>query len=99
MGVNIEAVKQAIALPDFQQTALLEIALTHRSYTNEHPDLIALSPQKQEREYRRLALLGDAILGAVVTDYLYHRFPDLEQGTLSPLKSDLVDRKKLSEFA
>lgn len=99
MGVNIEAVKFAIALPDFQQTALLEIALTHRSYTNEHPDLIALSPQKQEREYRRLAFLGDAILGAVVTDYLYHRFSALEQGTLSPLKSDLVDRKKLSEFA
>jgi dsRNA-specific ribonuclease len=99
MGVNIEAVKFAIALPDFQQTALLEIALTHRSYTTEHPDLIGLSPQKQEREYRRLALLGDAILGAVVTNYLYHLFPDLEQGTLSPLKSDLVDRKKLSEFA
>lgn len=99
MGVNIEAVKIALALPDFQQTALLEIALTHSSYTNEHPDLIALSSQRQEREYRRLALLGDAILGAVVSDYLYHRFPALDQGTLSPLKSDLVDRKKLSEFA
>lgn len=36
MSINIEAVKFAIAFPDFQQTALLEIALTHPSYVYEN---------------------------------------------------------------
>lgn len=100
MSVNIKTISEALGIPNFNRTDLLDIALTHRSYTNEHHNLIQLPPTQHEIEYRRLALLGDAILGAIVTDYLYHRCPTLDKGALSSLKSHkLVTRVKLSEFA
>jgi dsRNA-specific ribonuclease len=43
--------------------------------------------------------LGDAIIGAVVTDYLYEQYLDLTQGELTQIKQQLVNKVKLSEFA
>jgi dsRNA-specific ribonuclease len=97
--LNIEAVKQAIGIPDFKRTELLEIALTHPSHTYEKRHLTQQQKELQEREYRRLAILGDAILGAVVIDYLHQQYPDLNQGRLTNLKSNLVSQKRLAEFA
>jgi len=99
MTVNIEAVKKAIAIPDFDQIKLLEIALTHSSYIYENPSLNRQQQDLQEREYRRLAILGDSILGAVVIDYLHEKFHNLNQGELTLWKSDLVRRNKAYEFA
>jgi dsRNA-specific ribonuclease len=100
MIVNIEAVKNAIGIADFNRTDLLEIALTHPSYIYENQNLNRQQQIQQEREYRRLAILGDGILNAVVIDYLYHRFPNLNQGALTNnWKNSLLSRKKLSEFA
>ncbi len=56
MGVNLEAVKVAIALPNFQQTALLEIALTHPSYIYEDSKLNREQQDQKERQYRRQAI-------------------------------------------
>lgn len=99
MTIDIEAVKKAIAIPDFKQTKLLEIALTHSSYIYENPSLNRQQQDLQEREYRRLAILGDSILGAVVIDYLHQNFQNFSQFTLTDCKSKLVSRENAYEFA
>lgn len=99
MSIDIEAVKWAIALPEFTRTDLLEIALTHPSKVYENNNLNRQQKDQQEREYRRLAILGDAIFGAAVVDYLHRYFPKLNQGTISQWKSYLVSRKQAYEFA
>lgn len=100
MSVNIEAVKNAIGIANFNRTDLLEIALTHPSHIYENQNLNRQQQVQQEREYRRLAILGDGIFNALVIDYLYHRFPNLNQGALTNnWKNSLLSRKKLSEFA
>ncbi|MBD2387063.1 NACHT C-terminal helical domain 2-containing protein [Cylindrospermum sp. FACHB-282] len=98
MSINIEAAKQAIGIPDFQRTDLLEIALTHPSQiygTNKNQQ----QKDQQNLNYRRLAILGDAILGAVVVDYLYDSFDGFNQGNITDIKSQIVRRDKCYEFA
>jgi dsRNA-specific ribonuclease len=99
MSLNIEAIKKAIGIENFKQVDLLKIALTHSSYIYENRNLNRQKQDLQEREYRRLAILGDSILGAVVIDYLYNHFPNLNQGALTNWKSNLVERKKAYEFS
>lgn len=89
-NVDVEAVKVAIGISDFGQTELLETALSYRP--NE-------SSAGQEVNYKRLSLLGGAIFGAVVTDYLYREYPELDCDAISTLKARLADNQKLSEFA
>jgi dsRNA-specific ribonuclease len=98
-SLDVEAVKVAIDFPDFQNTKLLEIALTHCSYTNDCRGDISESLAWQDIKYKRLALLGSVILPAVVTDYLYRKYPDLDRDSISILKSRLVDKENLAEFA
>ncbi|EGK83867.1 ribonuclease III [Microcoleus vaginatus PCC 9802] len=97
--VDIEAVKTAIDISSFQQTKLLEIALNCRYNTSDYPDRPEESPAWQEVKYKRLSLLGGAIFGAVVTDYLYREYPELAPDAISTLKARLADPKKLAEFA
>ncbi|HCF27252.1 MAG TPA: hypothetical protein DEV81_08625 [Cyanobacteria bacterium UBA11049] len=107
MSIDIEAVKKAIGIPEFTRTDLLEIALTHPSkiYHNDdnlnrqQQDLNRQQQDQQEREYRRLAILGDAMLSAAVVDYLHQYFPNLNQGAITQRKSHLVSRKQCYEFA
>lgn len=77
---------------------LIEISLMHPSYLYES-DIDREKKDLQEKEYRRLAHLGDAIIGAIVTDYLYEEFPELEKGGLTEVKQLLVDKVQLSQFA
>ncbi|MEP6488962.1 ribonuclease III [Microcoleus vaginatus GB2-A3] len=98
-NVDIEAVKAAIDIPSFQQTKLLEIALNCRYYTSDYSDRPEESPAWQDVKYKRLSLLGGAIFGAVVTDYLYREYPELAPDAISTLKARLADPKKLAEFA
>ncbi|MEG4517570.1 MULTISPECIES: ribonuclease III domain-containing protein [unclassified Microcoleus] len=98
-NVDIEAVKAAIDIPSFQQTKLLEIALNCRYSSSYYSDRPEESPAWQEVKYKRLSLLGGAILGAVVTDYLYREYPELDPDAISTLKASLADPKKLAEFA
>ncbi|MEG4486721.1 ribonuclease III domain-containing protein [Microcoleus sp. D2_18a_B4] len=97
--VDIEAVKAAIDLSSFQQTKLLEIALNCRYSTSYYSDRPQESPAWQEVKYKRLSLLGAAIFGAVVTDYLYREYPELDPDAISTLKARLADPKKLADFA
>jgi ribonuclease-3 len=76
----------------FNNQNLLQQALTHRSYLNEHfeDDL---------RDNERLEFLGDAVLDFIAADMLYERFPELPEGDLTRLRSALVRTEALAEFA
>lgn len=99
MDINIEAVKKAINIANFNHTELLEIALTHPSYIYEDRNLNSQQKDKQECDYRRQAILGDAILNAVVVDYLHENDSTLNQGKITDFKNNLVSREKACEFA
>ncbi len=79
-------------LPDFHDPSLLERALTHRSYLNEHPGLAL-------EDNERLEFLGDAVLDFVTGAWLYNRFPELPEGRLTSLRAALVKTDTLAEFA
>src|SRR6266480_2919165 len=72
----------------FKNTALLDEALTHKSYAMEGGGHIPFN--------ERLEFLGDSILSAAVAHYLFNRYPDVDEGRLSQLKSMLVSRPSLT---
>ena len=69
---------------------LLELAFTHRSYAYEN---------NLDSNNERLEFLGDAVLGSVVTEELYLRYPELDESKLSPLRSGIVNMRALAEIA
>ncbi len=77
--------------PRFKNQALLDCALTHRSYVNEHHDII--------EDNERLEFLGDAVLEFVVSEELYQHYPELSEAQLTRLRSKLVDEPQLAQFA
>ena len=76
----------------FRDKHLLENALTHSSYANEHREAGAHSNE-------RLEFLGDSILGLVVADHLYRTRPDLPEGDLTRIRAALVCESSLVEVA
>jgi ribonuclease-3 len=70
--------------------AMLERALTHRSFAYEHGGL----PTNE-----RLEFLGDSVLGLVVTDTLFHRHPDLPEGQLAKLRAAVVNMRALADVS
>ena len=75
----------------FENTALLENALTHSSCANESRGRL--------NSNERLEFLGDSILGMVVADYLYRTHPDLPEGELTRTRASLVCEESLVEVA
>ena len=69
---------------------LRELALVHRSYSYEHDHV----PNNE-----RLEFLGDAVLGVVVTDYIYSTFPEMPEGQLAKLRAATVSAASLAEVA
>ncbi len=67
----------------FKNIALLENALTHSSYANEHR-------WKKLESNERLEFLGDAVLGMVVADHLFRNYPHVPEGELTRLRASLV---------
>jgi ribonuclease-3 len=82
--VTASRLEQALAYT-FQDRALLQLALTHRSYSSPHNE--------------RLEFLGDAILNAVIARRLFERFPLLPEGDLSRLRANLVRQDSLHQLA
>ncbi|MFB2556457.1 ribonuclease III [Herbiconiux liangxiaofengii] len=70
--------------------ALLDLALTHRSYSYEHGGI----PTNE-----RLEFLGDSILGQAVTVMLYTTFTELDEGELAKRRASLVSTVALAEIA
>lgn len=76
----------------FRRISYLQQALIHSSYVNERPQLGLTSNETLE-------FLGDAVLGLVITEYLYKHFPKFSEGKLSILKSMLVSEPTLADIA
>lgn len=71
---------------------LWEIALTHRSYANEEGRL-------GHENYERLEFLGDAVVELVVSEHLYHRFPEAAEGELAKMRASVVRADSLAKAA
>lgn len=77
---------------DFHDPALLEEALCHSSYANEHRTA-GLSSNE------RLEFLGDSVLGFVSAEWLFAQHPDLPEGDLTRIRAALVCEQSLYEVA
>ncbi len=69
--------------------SIFQQAITHKSLRNSGDD----------SSNERLEFLGDAILDAVIAEYLYQRFPNEDEGYLTKIKSKVVSRKTLADIA
>ena len=76
----------------FRDPALLQAALYHSSYANEHRGAHIASNE-------RLEFLGDAVLGFVTAEHLYKKHPDLPEGDLTRIRAALVCEESLHEVA
>lgn len=76
----------------FKNKKLIIQALKHRSF-------LSVTNESRLLSNERLELLGDAVLGMVVTEYLFTKFPSKEEGELTTIKSLLVSRKILARIA
>lgn len=74
----------------FNDDSLLDLALAHRSWCAEN-DQVASN--------ERLEFLGDAVLGMVVADDVYRRYPELPEGSLAKLRAGVVNATTLAEVA
>lgn len=77
----------------FSNLRLLDLAFTHKSYSHE------LTGDARRLSYEALEFLGDSILGFVISDHLFHQFPDLSEGELSKIKSFLVSTRQLHSLS
>jgi ribonuclease III len=75
----------------FSNKKLLEEALTHRSWVNEH--------KGERRSNERLEFLGDAVLELIISRVIYDRFPDKEEGYMTALRANLVNTTHLAKVA
>ncbi|HIY26263.1 MAG TPA: ribonuclease III [Candidatus Acutalibacter pullistercoris] len=73
----------------FRDKSLLETALTHSSFANEH----------KCKSYERLEFLGDSVLGFVTAQYLFENFPQLPEGKLTKTRAALVCERSLCGFS
>jgi len=77
----------------FHNPELLGHALTHTSYANEYFQSTGTYISNNER----LEFLGDVVMGAIVSTYLFEKFPDFPEGKLSKIRSCIVCESSLSD--
>jgi ribonuclease-3 len=82
----------------FRDPALLEAALTHPSALNQIGGPEGAQDVKA-RDYERLEFLGDRVLGLLIADMIFRRFPTEREGALALRHSALVRRETLSQVA
>ena len=70
---------------------LYQLALTHSSYNGD--------ANTKHHDYEKLEYIGDAVIGFVVADLIFNLHPDMDVGTMSKLRSHLVQTKGLSTYA
>ena len=75
----------------FRNKQLLVLAFVHRSFFNEHRDLV-------QQHNERLEFLGDSVLGLIISDYLYAQLPAESEGFLSHLRSHIVEAGSCAEL-
>jgi ribonuclease-3 len=76
----------------FHDPSLLEQALTHSSYVNEHPEAPPLGNE-------RLEFLGDAVLSLIISEAVWDRHPDEHEGQLTTRRAAIVSARGLAALA
>jgi ribonuclease-3 len=94
-AVSAGAVDQRVVLEarigyEFRDRAYLDRALSHRSWCAENGG---------HESNERLEFLGDSVLGVVVTDDVFRRFPHLPEGQLSEVRAGVVNARALADVA
>jgi ribonuclease-3 len=90
LKTNIKKFQRLIGYSIHNQDVFVQ-ALLHRSF------LQRMSQPGHSNE--RLEFFGDSILNLIVAEYLYHHYPDAEEGELTKVRSRLVNRKALAAYA
>ena len=72
---------------------LYQYALTHRSYIHQY------RKKKIEDQQERLEFFGDAVLKFIVSYYLMHKFPKMEEGKLTKIRARIISDKSLAQLA
>lgn len=83
---SADAIEEKLGYP-FNDRQLLLLAFIHRSFINEHRDLVS-------EHNERLEFLGDSVLGLIVSEFLYHHFPGHPEGVLSHLRAQSVEASR-----
>lgn len=89
MQNNLENAQKKLKIK-FKNPQLLKTALTHKSY---------LAEEKDTTTNERLEFLGDAILGLVITSFIYHQYPNLPEGDMAKLRANIVNADALAVIA
>src|SRR5690606_6937626 len=89
--VSREGIERLVGMP-VGDMKLYEQALLHRSVLRGKSETYLLSNE-------RLEFLGDAVLGFVTAEHLYHHFPDKDEGFLTRLRAKLVNGQALAQYA
>ena len=84
MTILLERLQSVLGY-QYQDSSLLQQALTHRSAYHKHNE--------------RLEFLGDSVLGFIISDALFRQFPDVPEGDLSRMRATLVKGLTLAELA
>jgi len=71
--------------------SLIDQALTHTSFAHES--------EQDTEDYERLEFLGDSVIGLFAVEHLYNTFPDMSEGDMTKIKSEVVSQTALSEVA
>lgn len=75
----------------FSDQQLMVQALTHKSFSNEQPVFVLHN--------ERLEFLGDAVLELAISDLVFRRFPEIPEGGLTRIRSEVVSEKGLTDIA
>ncbi len=89
--IDFQALRETINY-NFSKEELFVQALKHRSF-------LPVAHESRIHSNERLELLGDAVLGLVVVEFLYQRYPEKEEGELTSMKSLIVSRRILARVA
>ncbi|MFZ4515461.1 MAG: ribonuclease III [Acidimicrobiia bacterium] len=90
MNAPVRAALEAALGVSFHNPEHLSLALVHRSYCAEH---------SAEQSNERLEFLGDAVLGLVVTRFIYANYPEHPEGELAKVRAAVVNAETLAEVA
>lgn len=85
---DFSAIEEKLAYSFVNKDALIR-AFTHGSYTNENKGCVS---------YERQEFLGDAFLDLVISEYLYQKHPEKNEGEMTVLRAKLVDEYALNEI-
>ncbi|MBU0581224.1 MAG: ribonuclease III [Candidatus Margulisbacteria bacterium] len=89
--INLKEIQSKLNL-EFKDLALLNTALTHKSYVHEQKN-------KELSHNERLEFFGDAVLKLVVSEFLIKTYPDRDEGELTKIRAALVSDTSLANFS